>query len=257
MIDLEGLEEHRRANKNLVKLVTGQLKTFFGRLDLSKPYDARDALLEFTPALVQSVAPVGEQLALEWYERMMLVGGAAKATGYVVQTPPELDLAEAVTGSVKYAAGHLFSANPAEALKPLSVAVNKHTRAPGREAIIWNAVAEGARWARVPQGEVTCSFCMVMASRGAVYLNDQTAGSDDYGDDNKFHGGCDCEIMRFGKGDDYPANYLPEDYEFMYRKSAEYAGTNDLQGLLHDFRRRFPEFVTDAVYDDEYLSMMG
>lgn len=257
MIDLAALERHRNANKRLVGLVTGQLRQFFGKLDLKRPETARDNLLTYVPAMVEQYAPISEQLGLEYYQSMMLVGGAAAVADFEVQTPPLLDLTEAVTANVRYAAGHLFSDKPKQALKPLELAVNKHVRTPGREAIIWNAVAEGARWARVPQGAQTCSFCLILASRGADYISERSAGSERYGEENKFHGECDCEVVRFGIGDEYPENYLPDEMYDFYKESAKYAGTNDLNALLYDFRRRFPEMVTDAVYDDEYLSKMG
>lgn len=56
------------------------------------------------------------------------------------------------------------------------------------------------RWARQLSGAENCPFCVVMASRGAVYLSRQTALYDG-GDKNsnslssdmdKFHTGCDC-----------------------------------------------------------------
>lgn len=58
------------------------------------------------------------------------------------------------------------------------------------------------RFARVPSGRETCSFCLMLASRGAVYLSKSTADaghrrtrkvSGDAG--NHYHANCDCRIV--------------------------------------------------------------
>lgn len=48
------------------------------------------------------------------------------------------------------------------------------------------------RYARVPQGEKTCDFCLMIASRGPVYHTEESAGLYD-----KFHSHCDCRIVPF------------------------------------------------------------
>ena len=46
------------------------------------------------------------------------------------------------------------------------------------------------RYARVPQGSETCRFCIMLASRGAVYKSELTAGAM-----NHYHPNCDCKIV--------------------------------------------------------------
>lgn len=48
------------------------------------------------------------------------------------------------------------------------------------------------RFARVPAGDKTCDFCMMLASRGPVYLTEETAGAYDH-----YHTNCDCRIVPF------------------------------------------------------------
>ena len=52
------------------------------------------------------------------------------------------------------------------------------------------ARTHGVTFARVPQGATTCGFCFMLASRGFVYLTEESAGEFD-----KFHKNCDCRIM--------------------------------------------------------------
>lgn len=49
---------------------------------------------------------------------------------------------------------------------------------------------EGAMFARVPTGTETCTFCLMLASRGAVYHTRKTAG-----EWRHFHRGCDCKVV--------------------------------------------------------------
>ena len=49
---------------------------------------------------------------------------------------------------------------------------------------------KGARFARIPTGFDTCTFCLMLASRGAVYRTRKSAGEFKH-----FHRGCDCKVV--------------------------------------------------------------
>ena len=55
---------------------------------------------------------------------------------------------------------------------------------------------EGTMFARVPTGTETCTFCLMLASRGAVYHTRKTAG-----EWRHFHRGCDCKVEPSFEGD--------------------------------------------------------
>lgn len=55
---------------------------------------------------------------------------------------------------------------------------------------------KGAMFARVPTGTETCTFCLMLASRGAVYHTRKTAG-----EWRHFHRGCDCKVVPSFKDD--------------------------------------------------------
>ena len=55
---------------------------------------------------------------------------------------------------------------------------------------------KGAMFARVPTGIETCTFCLMLASRGAVYHTRKTAG-----EWRHFHRGCDCKVEPSFEGD--------------------------------------------------------
>lgn len=67
------------------------------------------------------------------------------------------------------------------------------------ETIIRNVGCDrdkGARFARVPTGFETCTFCLMLAGRGAVYHTRETAGAFSH-----FHRGCDCKVVPSFSGD--------------------------------------------------------
>lgn len=57
---------------------------------------------------------------------------------------------------------------------------------------------KGVKFARIPTGYETCTFCMMLASRGAVYHTRKSAG-----EFRHFHRGCDCKVVPAFGGDKY------------------------------------------------------
>lgn len=60
------------------------------------------------------------------------------------------------------------------------------------ECVMENARRDPAkpRFARIPTGLETCPFCIMLASRGFVYVSAETAGANDH-----WHPNCDCRIV--------------------------------------------------------------
>ncbi|NGM16961.1 hypothetical protein GMI70_02880 [Eggerthellaceae bacterium zg-893] len=73
------------------------------------------------------------------------------------------------------------------------------------ECVLLNGRRErsAVRFARVPSGIETCAFCLMLASRGPVYLSEGTAGLGHY------HAGCDCRIVPWFPGQEV-AGYDPD-----------------------------------------------
>jgi hypothetical protein len=242
MIDRDSIERFRKANASLSERTRRALEAFFLTLDFSKPEAARNALLEFLPALTGQYGEVAATLAADWYEELR---GASGATGrFRAITAPSVP-AGAVEEKVRFLAGHLWTPEPMAMLGGLLIAADKYVKQPGRDTMASNARREGVRWARVPTGAKTCSWCLVLASRDAVYATKQSAG----GDGHRFHGACDCVATRIAKASDYPEGYLPDDYYAMYQAARNEAASGDMKDVAAAFRRLHPDGVTDAVHN--------
>ena len=257
------IEQFRVQNAGLSKLVRDRLASFFGSLNLANPEAVRDALLEFVPLLVAEYGSVAESLALDFYDDLRAASGAAgrfRAISGAAAIPPA-----AIEAKVRYLAGELWTATPGAILSPLLGAVDKYVKQPGRNAIEFNAKREGVRFARVPQGAKTCSFCLVLASRDAIYLTKRSAGDQGRGLGDRFHGKCDCAVVRVAGKSDFIEGYLPDDYYSKYEVAVD-AAANDpevrafmdslppddknkqLKGVAYAMRREFPHLVKDGVH---------
>ena len=262
-MERQAIEELRSAQGELSRLVRGQLEALFGSLDLSDPTAARNLLLELVPELVHQYGAVAETIARDWYEEHRADAGLTGA--YRVEAPPPSITTERVQSKVRYEAGKLWTPTPGDMLAGLAVAVDKYVKQPGRDLIQHNAEREGARWARVPTGAKTCAWCLILASRDAVYLSKRSAGDRGRGVGDDFHGKCDCEVVMIGRDDDYPEGYLPNDIYDKYdiavdiaRRDPEvkaFVDTLDpgdknaqLKAVAFAMRRHFPELVNDGVH---------
>lgn len=262
MVARESIEQYRAASSQLSKLVAAALEDYFGVLDLTKPDAVRDALLEFVPALVAEYGQVAAAMAMEWYDQLRFEsGGAGKYVAAAVIASSITP--ERVEAKVRYAAGHLFDreyevettdgglslvqrpAEPAKALAVLTGATDKYVKQFGRETVAWNAEREGVAWARVPTGAMTCSWCLILASRDAVYTSERSASM--RADGEKYHGFCDCQAVPIRPGDEYPDGYLPDDFYDMYQIARDAAGSGDMNDIAAAMRRKFPDAVTDGV----------
>lgn len=244
MVERESIERYRLASAELSSLVTAELSGYFTALDLSRPEASRNALLDFMPLLIAQYGQVAESLAMEWYDDQRAESGAAGR--YRATAPTSSITAARVEEKVRYTAGHLWTPEPAAMLGALAVATDKYVKQHGRDTITWNADREGATWARVPTGSKTCSWCLILASRDAVYFSEKSAKTRAGG--GKYHGLCDCQAVPLRTGDDYPPGYLPDDYYDMYTIARDSSRSGDIKDIAAALRREFPDAVNDGVH---------
>lgn len=245
MVARSDLEPYRLATSELSRLVREALEAFFRSLDLSKPEESRDALLEFVPILTEQYGAVAATMAAEFYEDLRAASGASGRFAAVTAASVP---AGAVEAKVRFLASHLWTPNPTEMLGGLQTAADKYVKQPGRETIMSNARREGIRFARVPTGDKTCAWCLMLASRDAVYVSKESAGDIGSGYGDGFHGDCDCLVTPIRTASDYPEGYLPDAYYDMYMEARKAAGSGDTKEIAAAMRRLYPDALTDGVH---------
>lgn len=191
----------------MVKLALEDVETVWDALDLSDGLTVRYALEDFLPDLVQDYGQAGAVLAAEFYEELREV---SEVPGRFTALSSEPPVPEAVKTSSRFAIGPLFqgeNASPQDALTLLTGITQRHIMQAGRDTLFKNAQRDKTRprFARVPSGTDTCKFCLILASRGAIYTSERDAGKG-----NKYHDNCWCVPTLAWKPSDLPRDYDPD-----------------------------------------------
>ena len=176
----------RTAQRGIRALVERDLTAFFWSLDLTKPEAARNALLEFLPFLVEEYGTIAADTAADWYDEFRAseaVAGAFRATALL----PE-DLRARAQGTVRRAAGALWTDSPTDALTSMLGPAGKYALTGSRATVGGSALTDPAAsgWQRVTRNDA-CKFCRMLAGRGGVYKR----ASADFAS----HGDCNCAAI--------------------------------------------------------------
>lgn len=227
--------EFRTSQQDVVALALADLAAWWEQLiALLAGGEAAPVVAEmqtFTADLVVTYGDASALLAADWYDGLREQAAApGRFRARMADSPPR----EQAAAVARWAAGPLFGAqpDPAQALRNLSGGVQRLVLQPARDTIA-DSVDEDpadARWARVPSGATTCAFCRLLASRGAVYHSEESAG----GLANSYHGRCDCVPTPVwpGESEPYDVDALLEEYNAARAKAG-----GDPRNILAQMRK--------------------
>lgn len=151
--------------------------------------EKREAAKLIMEGFVQGYDDVAAEFAAQWYDHRAEQGGA-RLDQAVTMTTYRPDSVDAVA---RYQAKKLAKGGDAEFAKACGEFARNDAFRSLNETISANVGRDkekGARFARVPTGFETCTFCLMLASRGAVYHTRKTAGEFKH-----FHRRCDCKVV--------------------------------------------------------------
>lgn len=161
----------------------------------------KTALPAFKAAVAQEVqrhAQASATMAARQYRQQRVAAGIGGAYTPIPADPPPLEqIAQAVDWAVQPLWSSDVLAEPATEAGSTAIADAKARLAAsserlvldaGRDTVIDNAQRDrkAKGWARIPEPEA-CSFCLMLATRGAVYRSEATA-------DFKSHDNCRCHV---------------------------------------------------------------
>lgn len=168
--------DYQASQAALAASLAPQVAVAWSLLDVSQLAATLPDLAAAVTALVHRYGSVMALAAARYYSAVRLDAGV---TGRFA--PPLADPAglEQVTQSVKWATRDLWSAQPAvpQARAAVQAVADKLVLDTGRDTVI-GAVKSDRKargWVRVTRPGA-CSFCLLLATRGAVYKSEQTAG---------------------------------------------------------------------------------
>ena len=188
---IDGYDE---ATRSAVKALQAELSASLSLIDYSAPIEQiRTEVVALMNAYCGAASDVGARLSSEFYSglRKMVTGEAGAYSLYSGRNPRATE--RAVRAFVqKLVDGNEESIGEFEDL--LLGRVDYEMKRSMARNTIDNARLDPdqPRFARVPQGEKTCDFCLMLASRGPVYLTAESAGAL-----TKYHSGCDCKVIPF------------------------------------------------------------
>lgn len=163
--------------------------------------EKREAAKLIMEGFVQGYDDVAAEFAAQWYDHRAEQGGA-RLDQAVTMTTYRPDSVDAVA---RYQAKKLAKGGDAAFAKACGEFARNDAFRSLNETISANVGRDkdkGVRFARVTTGFETCTFCLMLASRGAVYHTRKSAGEFKH-----FHRNCDCKIVP-GFGDDPDAELV-------------------------------------------------
>lgn len=159
--------------------------------------EAREEAARIMRGAVQRHDKEAATLAAEWYDAQGRAGGATldravtapTYSGDAVDTLARYQVRKYMDGDLAGFAAMCgeFAAN--DAMRSLNATVMRNAK---RDR------SKGVRFARVTTGRNTCSFCLMLAGRGAVYWSEESAGAF-----NEWHRHCTCKVVPSYSGDQW------------------------------------------------------
>lgn len=173
---------HRRDLEELLRLALGDLDLVWRQITTADA--AREALMDLLPELSAMYGAAAATLAADWYDEMR---EAAEVDGRFRAIPVDLPDREQTDILARWAVGPLFAEEPDfDSAKSLAAGGFYRLVADAdRETILRSLRSDprGTGWSRRTTGK-SCSFCQMIAGRGAVYSAETANFSS--------HNSCDC-----------------------------------------------------------------
>lgn len=214
--------------------------TFWGWYN-SHPDATVEEMREFAIGLVGDVAgtysDAGASLAAEWYD-VEAMAEHVKLDTALLSTSVSDGNVERV---VHYQAGNLVNDDVGRFVTNLGDYTRDCIRRSANDTIMLNCKRDrrkGVKFARVPSGAETCTWCMMLSGRGFDYSTAESAG-----EQRHFHRGCDCKIVP-GFNDDNPIEgYDPDECK---RLASEFKEIDDRDDLTSAEKRMLKLATIDA-----------
>ena len=197
--------------------------------------EKREAAKLIMEGFVQAYDDKAAEFASQWYDYRAEQGGARlkQAVTMTVYEPGSVD------DVARYQAKKLAKEGDAAFARACGEFARNDAFRSLNETIIANVGRDrdkGAMFARVPTGAETCTFCLMLASRGAVYHTRKTAG-----EWRHFHRGCDCKVVPSFEGDpdaELVQGVKPRELYARYKQFKEIDETEGLSSAEKDELKR-------------------
>lgn len=261
MLSADAFDRYHNAIETIAEQSAAEVVDMLRKAWRSSPAVSASARRETLKTMVEEAAPAvarryglaSAEVAAALWEDIYTSDTGAHMEALVADLDDETYFGPAATTIVQ---GHAISEGLDGASRALSSFAHAMVMDFARQTIVQNTrrVARSrrrghdkARWIRVPTGDKTCAWCMMLASRGPVYYTEDTAGGDEFHgtEMDRFHSYCDCEIVAAFSDAPELDGYSWQEYEAMYRDAIAYKPGKmkdeivDLNETLSNMRRMY------------------
>lgn len=221
---MTAVSDFRTAQSGVVLLAERELQEFYESLNHTNGSQSARALQLFVPELVTKYGEIVATLAADFFESLREEARVTRPYKAVLSEgiPTEQSLI-----SANWAVSPLFRPDGVPdvqaAFSNLTDVTDRLVKQNARDTIALNTQRDPAqaRWARVPSGSDTCTFCLMLASRGAVYSSESRAKQA-----KTYHGKCNCVPRPIWNDDDIDRlkaeeGYDPDEYYDRWQEALE------------------------------------
>lgn len=227
------VEQHRDAVASLVVLAQADLASTMADVDLENARQVAAVVRDLFPALAELYVPAVSAVAADWYDDLRAEAAVASTFAAEVLAQPDADNLQDAIGDML---APLFTAERPTAQQTVNRLDGLAETLVGtvdRQTVQANAAGDPARpvYARHASANA-CTFCQMLATRGADYASKQSAlrvvlgrGTRKLGE--KFHDWCRCTAVPEWQ----PGTYEEAPYVATWREAYKDA-TKELGGAL-------------------------
>ena len=171
--------------------VSSQVGAYIERYPGDTVDEIRDYAIECAIYAVAAFGDAAATAAAELYDALAVASGVKLKPALVDSSDP----AQFIDSRIRYQVGKLLDGDAHEFARQCGMVAKEQVARRANETMRVNAKRDGLRYARVPMGGETCTFCAKLASRGFEYRSAKSAG-----EGHKYHNNCRCKVVPGFKG---------------------------------------------------------
>lgn len=237
------VEEHREAVSGLVVLAQSDIAQVTDGIDLENPRQVAAVIRELFPEIAESYVPAVSAVAADWYDELRLVEDVAQPFAATVLDVPNIDDLQDAIGDLLTP---LFTGDPPTAehtsltLDGLAETLVAST---DQQTVQANVATDRARpvYARHASASA-CTFCQMLAARGAEYTSKQAAtrvvlGRGERKLGEKYHERCHCTAVPEWRSGTYEEAPYVATWRDAYKAATKaLGGAHDTNAILAHMR---------------------
>ena len=216
----------------------GRISSYIEGFPGAKPEQVREFAIDVVDDAVGAFGDGASSLAADMYEGMAELSGA-KVRPAVIDTS---SVREHVESEVRYQLSKLLAGDERGFVDACASKASDQVARRANQTMRLNAKRDGLRYARVPMGGETCSFCAMLASRGFDYKSAKSAG-----EGNHYHKNCRCKVIPGFDGMEVEG-YDPDEWHNRWQVFME---IDDAPGLSVKARQSAKELLSTLPMADD------